>query len=158
MKVAHLPDGDGSAVVAEILADLPAFWGERDMLALHHPVWLRQFGPDAVVVREQDQLLGYLLGTVTTRGLAYVHLIAVRADSRRRGVGNLLYDAFFDDARRRGARRVEAITTTTNTDSIAFHRRLGFSVAVVPDYAGPGAPRILFGRSLSPGGRYSPLE
>jgi GNAT superfamily N-acetyltransferase len=157
MRVGHLPDGDGSAVLAEILADLPAFWGERDiergMVALHHPVWLRQFAPDAVVVREQDELLGYLMGTVTTRGLAYAHLIAVRVDSRRRGIGKLLYDAFFDDAQRRGARRVEAITTTTNTDSIAFHRRLGFSADVVPNYAGPDASRILFGRSLSPEGR-----
>ena len=153
MKASHLPDGYGSAVLAEILADLPAFWGDRDMLALHHPVWLRQFASDAVVVREQDKLLGYLLATVTTRGLAYAHLVAVRADSRRRGVGKLLYDAFFDDAQRRGARRVEAVTTTTNTDSIAFHRRLGFSADVVPNYAGPDAPRILFGRSLPPQGR-----
>jgi ribosomal protein S18 acetylase RimI-like enzyme len=144
MRVGHLPDGDGSDVLAAILADLPLFWGGRDMLALHHPVWLRQLGPDAVVVRERDVLLGYLLGTVTTRGLAYVHLIAVREDSRRRGVGRLLYDAFFDDAKRRGARRVEAVTTTTNTDSIAFHRRLGFSDSVVPNYAGPDAPRVLF--------------
>ena len=153
MKASHLPDGYGSAVLAEILADLPAFWGERDMAALHHPVWLSQFAPDAVVVREQDELPGYLLGTDTARGLAYAHLIAVRVDSRRRGVGKLLYDAFFDDAQRRGARRVEAMTTTTNTDSIAFHRRLGLSADVVPNYAGPDAPRILFRRSLSPGGR-----
>jgi GNAT superfamily N-acetyltransferase len=150
MRVGHLPDGDGSTVLGEILADLPAFWGERDMLALHHPVWLRQFAPDALVVREQDELLGYLLGALTTRGLAYAHLIAVREDSRRRGVGKLLYDAFFTDAQRRGARRVEAITTTTNTESIAFHRRLGFSADVVADYAGPDEPRVLFARALPP--------
>lgn len=153
MRVGHLPEGDGSAVLGEILSDLRAFWGERDMLALHHPVWLRQFAPDALVVREHDELLGYLLGAVTAQGLAYVHLIAVRQDSRRRGIGRLLYDAFIHAAQDRGAHRVEAITTTTNTASIAFHRRLGFSADVVPDYAGPGAPRILFARALPSEGR-----
>lgn len=147
-RVGHLPDGDGSALRGEILADLPAFWGERDMAALHHPVWWRQFAPDALVVRERDELLGYLLGVVTARGLAYIHLVAVRQDSRRRGIGRLLYDAFVHEAQRHGAYRVEAITTTTNTESIAFHRRLGFSADAVPDYAGPDAPRILFARSL----------
>ena len=120
------------------------------MRALHQPVWLRQFASDAVIVREDDVLLGYLLGTVTTHGLAYAHLIATRLDQRGRGLGRLLYETFLSNARRRGARRVEAITTTTNTGSIAFHQRLGFVADVVPDYAGPGQARILFSLSLRP--------
>jgi L-amino acid N-acyltransferase YncA len=148
MKVFRLPEDEGPALFGEILADLPAFWGERDVRALHHPVWLRQFASDAVVAREDDVLLGYLLGTVTTHGLAYAHLVATRQDQRGRGVGRLLYDTFLDNVAGRGARRVQAITTTTNTGSIAFHRHLGFFAEVVPDYAGPGQPRVLLRRSL----------
>jgi len=57
-------------------------------------------------------------------------------------------DTFLSDARRRGARRIDAITATTNTGSVAFHQRLGFFAEVVPDYAGPGQPRVLLSLSL----------
>ena len=169
VKAFLLRADDGPPLLAEITQDLSAFWGERDLLHLHHPVWLRQFAADGVVVVRADdstptnppgklpgnpawnppgKLLGYLLGTSTTHGLAYVHLIATRHDQRGRGVGRLLYETFIRNASERGARRVEAITTTTNTGSIAFHRRLGFSADVVPDYSGPGQPRVLFHRLL----------
>jgi L-amino acid N-acyltransferase YncA len=143
---------DGPSVLEEILDDLPSFWGERDMRVQHQPVWLRQFASDAVIVRQDGVLLGYLLGAVTTHELAYVQLIATRTGQRGHGLGRLLYDTFLSQARSRGARRVEAITATTNTGSVAFHQRLGFSADVVPDYAGPGEARVLFSLSLLPEG------
>jgi L-amino acid N-acyltransferase YncA len=148
MKARRVQPQEGPAVFEEILEDLPAFWGDRDLRTLHHPVWLRQFASDAVIVREDRELLGYLLGAITSHRLAYVHLIATRVDQRGRGLGRLLYDTFLSDARRRGARRVEAITTTTNTGSISFHQRLGFAADIVPNYAGPGQDRVLFSLSL----------
>lgn len=144
MRADRLSPESGPRVAAEILGELPAFWGQRDMRALHQPVWLHQFAAGAVVVREHEKVLGYLLGTVTTHRLAYVHLIATREGQRGRGVGRLLYDTFLDGARHEGAIRAQAITTMTNTGSIAFHQRLGFSAEVVPDYAGPREPRVLF--------------
>jgi hypothetical protein len=47
---------------------------------------------------------------------------------------------------------LEAITATTNTGSVAFHERLGFSAEVVPDYAGPGQARVLFSLAMLPDG------
>jgi L-amino acid N-acyltransferase YncA len=123
------------------------------MRAQHQPVWLRRFASDAVIVREDGVLLGYLLGAVTTHELAYIQLIATRTDQRGRGLGWLLDDTFLSDARRRGARRVEAITATTKIGSVDFHERLGFSADVVPDYAGPGQARVLFSLALLPDGR-----
>lgn len=152
MRALPLRPGDGPPVFKEILEDLPSFWGERDMRAQHQPVWLRQFASDAVVVREDGVLVGYLLGAVTTHGLAYVQLIATRMDRRGCGLGRLLYDTFLCEARRCGAQRVEAITSTTNIGSIAFHQRLGFSADVVQDYAGPGQDRVLLSRPLLPDG------
>jgi len=144
MKASRLSPEDKPLVFSEILADLPAFWGERDIRALHQPAWFRQFAADAVVVREHERLSGYLLGTVSAHGLAYVHLIATRVDQRGRGIGRLPYNTLLSGARQHGATRAQAITTTSNTGSIAFHRRLGFSADVVPDYAGPQQPRVLF--------------
>jgi len=152
MRALPLRPQDGPSVFKEILENLPSLWGERDMRAQHQPVWLRQFASDAVVVRQEGVLVGYLLGAVSTHGLAYVQLTATRMDWRGRGLGRLLYDAFLIEARRRGAHRVEAITSTTNAGSIAFHQRLGFSAEVVQDYAGPGHCRLLLSRSLLPDG------
>jgi ribosomal protein S18 acetylase RimI-like enzyme len=150
MRALSVRAQDGPSVLKEILQDLPSFWGERDMRVQHQPVWLRQFACDAVVVREEGVLLGYLLGVVTSSEMAYVQLIATRSDQRGRGVGRLLYDRFLRHARSRGAERVEAITVSTNTGSVAFHQRLGFSADVVPDYAGPGQARVLFSLALRP--------
>ena len=137
------------ALLTEILDDLPAFWGERDLRSLHHPVWLRQFGSDALIDREDGLLLAYLLGCVTTHGLAYVHLIAARSDRQGQGLGRRLYQAFLDRARAQGAERVQAVTTPSNHGSIAFHQRLGFTSELVADYAGPDQPRLLFTRSTA---------
>jgi ribosomal protein S18 acetylase RimI-like enzyme len=95
----------------------PVVLGKRHMRAQHQPLWLRQFVFDAFIVREDGVFRGYLLGAVTTHGLAYVHLIATRTDQRGRGVGGVLYETFLSHARRRGARQVEAVTATTNTGS-----------------------------------------
>ncbi len=108
---------------------------------------MRQFAEDAFTVREDDQLVGYLLG-VTRAPIGYVHLVAARSDRRNLGMGRLLYDAFKAHARERGASEVQAITTTGNTGSISFHERLGFTARVVDNYAGPGQPRMLFSLSL----------
>jgi len=140
----------GQALHAEILASLPEFWGDRDVRNLHQPVWLRQFADDAVVVRDGEVLLGYLLGVVTAGRLAYVQAVATRLPARGRGVGRLLYDTFLDSARAQGARRVEAVTTPANAGSVAFHRRLGFTAEPVADYAGPGHERVLFSLALTP--------
>ena len=42
--------------------------------------------------------------------------------------------------------RLKAITSVGNTGSIAFHRRLGFEVAIVDDYNGPGQAMAVFHR------------
>ena len=150
MKAIGLDPADGPALLAEILEDLPAFWDRRDLRALHHPFWLRQCAADSLVVRGEASILaGYLLGVVTARGLAYIHLVAVRNTFRRRGIGALLYSAFFRAAERRDAKCVEAITTPTNTGSIAFHQQFGFTAEVVPDYGGPDQPRVFFRRPLA---------
>ncbi len=146
--LARRPD-DGPALLAELLADLSPYWGERNMRWLHQPVWVRQLGDGALVVRDGSVLAGYLLGAARAGGVAYVNSVATRDFHRGRGVGRLLYEAFLGTCRERGVTRVEAITGVDNVGSRAFHARLGFDEQVVPDYAGPGLDRVLFRLALA---------
>lgn len=128
----------------EVLASLRAFWGGRDVRHLHHPLWFRQFGGAALAVRDEvGCLTGYLLGAPTPFG-GYVHVIAILPALRGRGLGRALYAQFASGLSASGPMTVEAITVPTNTPSIAFHRRLGFTATVVRDYAGPGEDRVHF--------------
>gem|GEM_PF-237344 len=131
---------------AEIMAAHERFWGGRDLRALHHPMFCRQFADTGLVARGAG-IVGYLFGVVSgTEG--YVHLVAVRDDARGHGLGARLYRRFAETAAARGAVTLGAITTPGNTGSVAFHRRLGFTAETVADYAGPGADRVVFHRRL----------
>ena len=60
-------------------------------------------------------------------------------------------------AKRRATVYVKAITTPANLGSIAFHKSLGMGllgeadidgIPVLPDYAGRGAARVVFWKSI----------
>ena len=69
--------------------------------------------------------------------------------ARGGGVATALYERFFQAARRDGRTLVKAVTAPVNEGSIAFHRRLGFSVrGPVEDYDRPGVAHVLFERRL----------
>lgn len=130
----------------DVLASLSAFWDGRDVQHLHHPVWFRQFGDDALVARDPaGALAGYLLAHCTP-SLAYIHVVSVHPTFRGQGVARSLYDRLLAEAGRQGTERVEAITTPTNEVSVEFHLRLGFAAERVIDYAGPGEDRVVFRR------------
>ena len=140
---------EGPRVHREICDQLADFWGQRDVGALHHPMWLRQFVANAVVVRHDDLLVGYLFGALASPEVAYIHLVATRLAYQNRGIARNLYATFLADAARRGARTAEAITTPNNADSITFHKRLGFHTETISNYVGPGNDRVLFRRDLA---------
>lgn len=148
-RIEPLLSGDPAVLLAAVLADHHDFWGGRDLRALHHPMWFRQFADAGLVAWQngdggRQRLVGYLLGAVTHGGLGYVHLIAVRASHRRRGLGRALWAQFVESASVARVREVQAITTPANRDSIAFHTGLGLAAELISDYAGPGQDRVLF--------------
>src|SRR6266566_2438171 len=106
IAVEGVRDGD----LAEILRNYERFWGDRE-------------------------LPGYLLGFVAPAGDGYIHVVAVRGDSRALGLGRRLYETFEEAARERGAVALRAITSPENEGSVAFHKRVGFTEMVrVEDY------------------------
>ena len=126
---------------------------------MHHPMFVHEFGDTAWVVREDRRIVAYLFGFWSqTEPIGYIHLIAVRRDHHGRGIGRLLYERFEDLARERRCSKLKALTAPINTGSIAFHRRLGFSllgepneegIVVVRDYFGPGESRVVFEKQLT---------
>lgn len=142
-----------------IVSVLDRWWGgpSRD---LAHPILFYELGQLGLVADEGGSVLGFLLGFLAeptgataaadpagpAERTAYIHLVGIHPDHRRRGVGKLLYEAFLEQAERRGATRAKAITTVGNEGSVDFHRALGFEVIEDANYAGPGRGRIVFVR------------
>jgi GNAT superfamily N-acetyltransferase len=142
-----------------VLAVMEQWWGglggaegARFRAALLPRLFFQHFTTTSTVVEQPDgRLVGFLVGFLTPAepGTAYVHFVGVDRAARRAGLGSALYRRFLDDATRAGATTVRAVTSPTNTQSVAFHAALGFAVSPVrPDYDGPGNDRVCFTRSL----------
>lgn len=129
----------------DILSSLTSFWDGRDLRALHHPMFVDEFGDTALVCEhEGGGVAAYLFGFVAqTAAVGYVHLVAVRDTERRQGLGRLLYGRFAEEVGARGCRGLKAITRSGNEPSIAFHRALGMRATEVAGYAGPGEDRVV---------------
>lgn len=147
-----------------VVSVLDRWWGglSREQA---HPIFFHELGRHALIADDPvpgsdapGQPIGFLLGLVTDGPppTAYVHLVGIDPEHRRRGVGKRLYEVFVDRAARAGATRVKAITNVGNDGSIAFHRALGFSVESDAEYAGPGRPRVVFVRSIDPSADAAP--
>jgi GNAT superfamily N-acetyltransferase len=139
-----------TAARARLLEAHDRFW-DTDTRALHHPAWFHQFGGFGALARTTGgEDVGYVLGIVTADRLAYLHLLAVRADRRRSAVGRRLVRWFDELAVSTGARVVQAVTRPDNAAATAFHTALGASAHLSRDHAGPGEDRVVLTRSLSP--------
>jgi ribosomal protein S18 acetylase RimI-like enzyme len=138
-----------------IVAELSAFWGDRDMAGLHQALYVHEFGDTALVLRgdpdddEDGHIRAYLLGFVGPQGVGYIHVVAVRDEYRGEGLARRLYEEFERLARARGARALKAITSPGNGGSRSFHEALGFSVEEVERYSASGETRLVFRRELA---------
>lgn len=135
-----------------IVQVIDRWWGGPTS-ALAHPIFFYELGDMARVVEHDGIMVGFLFGFIAQPSqvegsIGYVHLVGIHPDYRRRGVGRILYESFERDCRAAGVRRMKAITTLGNEGSQAFHQALGWDMAEIEDYAGPGRPRIVFTKEL----------
>ena len=141
-----LAEMSAGVVRERLLAAHARFWA-TDTRALHHPVWFHQFGGfGALALDGAARDVGYALGVVTADRLAYLHLLAVRDDRRRTGLGRRLCAWFDVLAAGAGARAVQAVTRPENTTAVAFHTALGASAHLSRDHGGPGQDRLVLTR------------
>jgi ribosomal protein S18 acetylase RimI-like enzyme len=133
-----------------IAAVLDEWWGRPIRTALPR-LFLDHFHATSLIARDAAGLAGFLVGVLSPSqpAEAYVHFVGVRPDLRAAGLARRLYERFFELARRDGRTAVRAITSPANATSIAFHRRMGFTVTgPVIDYNGPGTALMVFAREL----------
>lgn len=83
------------------------------------------------VYEEEGQVLGYAYADLPFERAAYKWCaepsVYLRPDARGRGIGRALYDALEQALTAQGYVVLYAIVTTSNRDSIAFHKALGYS-------------------------------
>jgi ribosomal protein S18 acetylase RimI-like enzyme len=139
------------------------WWGGRRLHPLFPRLWFQHFtGTSWIAEDGTGAPVGFLVGFVSPDhpDRAYVHLVATSPNHRRRGLGRMLYERFFDDVSRGGARQVSAVTWPGNRLSINFHRAMGFRVDDGPgtqrlygtpayaDYDAAGDDKVVFIRDL----------
>ena len=87
----------------QIFTDIADFWGHERTLYLHHPMYVREFGNTAYVIKDGETVAAYLFGFLSqTRPAAYVKFVGVRRGYRKRGLARRLYDHFIAYAKARG--------------------------------------------------------
>jgi GNAT superfamily N-acetyltransferase len=148
-----------------IIAVLNDWWGGRRMSDMLPKLFFVHFKPTSFVAEHEGRIVGFVIGFVsqTFPEEAYIHFVGVHPEFRKSGLAQALYERFFAAARKLGCRTVRCVTSPVNKGSIAFHRRMGFSVEdsdqivdgipVVEGYDGKGEGRVLFYKFLDIGHR-----
>ncbi len=136
------------------------WWGGRQMAGMLPKLFFEHFTETSFVAELEGDIAGFIVGFVsqTFPDVAYVHFIGVAPNCRGQNLGCALYERFFDTVRAMGCNCVRCVTSPVNKASIAFHKRMGFSIipsdeavdgaAVAKDYDGPGEDRVLFSKRL----------
>ena len=145
MQTRKITKGDFDQIVEVI----DRWWG-GPMANFAHPMFFYELGDNALIVEEDNRLVGFLLGFIVFKPpkTGYVHLVGIHPDFRRKGVGRILYETFTERCRGLGCERMKAITTSGNEGSLRFHQALGWTASEVEDYAGPDRKRVVFTKEL----------
>jgi predicted GNAT superfamily acetyltransferase len=143
-----------------VLPQIESWWG-NPARHLFHSIFLYHFAGTSLIASEGGGPVGILIGfnSQTQPDLAYIHAVATAPSHRRIGLGRLLYESFFNIARRKGRHKVQAQALPDNLVSLSFHRALGFEpirggavsrngVWIIKDYAGPGIDRVVLTREI----------
>jgi GNAT superfamily N-acetyltransferase len=148
-----------------IITVLNDWWGGRRMSDMLPKLFFVHFKPTSFVAESEGRIVGFVVGFVsqTFPEEAYIHFVGVHPEFRKKGLARELYERFFAAVGKRGCRTVRSVTSPVNKVSIAFHRRMGFSIAdsdkivdgvpVVEGYDGKGEGRVLFSKGLDIDGR-----
>lgn len=129
---------------ARVVAVVDAWWGGRPMAAMLPRLFFTHFGETSFVAEDGGELAGFLCGfrSQSYAEEAYVHFIGIDPARRGSGLGRRLYERFFEAVAPRSI--IRAVTSPLNTQSVAFHRALGFEVERTDGaYDGPAEPRVL---------------
>ncbi|HET7577714.1 MAG TPA: GNAT family N-acetyltransferase [Bacillales bacterium] len=144
----------------KIIPVMNDWWGGRQMADMLPKLFFVHFRDTSFTVEDNREIVGFLVGFVSQAypNEAYIHFVGVHPDYRKEGLGQKLYEQFFQVVKEKGCDTVRCVTSPVNKTSIAYHTRIGFqiekgdgevdSVPVKKDYDGEGGDRVLFVRSI----------
>lgn len=154
--IRHVEPGDYQPIISVV----DAWWGGRPMVGMLPKLFFVHFRSTSFAAVVDGQIVAFLIGFVsqTYPDQAYVHFLGVHPARRGEGLGRLLYERFFATVASLGCRTVHSVTAPVNRNSIAFHRRMGFSllesdvkvngVPVAVGYDGEGEDRVVLTKNL----------
>jgi len=133
----------------------------KERESIYH-LFCKFFNTTCFVCERDGNIVGFVLGFISQVNprQAYIHLVAVDPSAQRQGLAEHLYQKFFNAAVALNAHEVRLIVNPDNSGSLAFHKKLGFQLALsgetieidgvlaVKDYNGPGLHMVPFSRSL----------
>lgn len=113
-----------------ILSFMPEWWGGRDLSHSLLKLFFIHFQDTIFIAGKDSELAGFLVGffSQSRPKEAYIHLLAVHPDLRKKGIARALYECFFDVCRTKGRSLIRACTSPVNKVSIEFHRKMGFRI------------------------------
>jgi ribosomal protein S18 acetylase RimI-like enzyme len=157
MKIRNVQSADYSPIIS-VLND---WWGGRKMSDMLPKLFFVHFSETSFIIEQDNKIHGFLIGFLsqTFADEAYIHFVGIHPDYRKQGLGQALYEYFFEIASSKNRNVVRCVTAPTNKSSIAFHTRMGFeiesketqmdAVPFYPNYDGEGEHRVLFTKYLS---------
>ncbi len=81
-----------------------------------------------LVALDADSIIGFLIGTRTSPGIARILMLGVQESYRKKGVGSALLASFIKEMRMQHVSRVELEVRTSNTTALRFYQKKGFQL------------------------------
>ncbi|MBN1828833.1 MAG: GNAT family N-acetyltransferase [Deltaproteobacteria bacterium] len=146
----------------KIIGVMPDWWDGRDLRVGLPRLFLVHFTETSFIAERQGELIAFLVGFLSPArpNEGYIHFAGVHPAYRGQGVMRRLYEKFFASCLERDRTIVRCCTSPVNRTSIAFHRKMGFSlekgdcevdgISYTSDYNRPSDHKVLFVKLLRP--------
>lgn len=158
MKIEQICSSDYNSIIS----NLNEWWGGRNMTDMLPRLFFKHFNETSFIIKHEESVLGFLIGFIsqTNKQQAYIHFIGVNPEFRKKGIGRMLYEHFFQVVTKNKVQVVECLTSLLNKPSIKFHTKIGFQIqsgdsmsedgiSYFKDYDGEGEDRVLFKANTS---------
>jgi ribosomal protein S18 acetylase RimI-like enzyme len=143
-----------------VMSVMPTWWDGRDLTSMIPKVFFIHFCDTSFIIEDENQLIGFLVGFMsqTDKNTGYIHFVGVHPDYRKSGIGQKLYQHFFNSCELNNRTIIKSCTSPINKLSIAFHQRMGFEIepgdglidgiSVTTNYLGSDNPKVLFKKKI----------
>jgi len=144
----------------KIVSVMPEWWGGRDLTGMLPRLFLVHFNDTSLVAEKDGEFIGFLVGFLSQsqNDEGYIHFVGVHPNYRNKGLGAALYSRFFRICQEHNRSVVRSCTSPVNEGSVAFHRRMGFTIEagdsevdgipVTRDHNRPNDAKVLFKKHL----------